>query len=520
KICARESTHPHGPDVAGAFVVVLSGIARQSRASSLPAVPPTPAPSSPAPPHPPAPRPMTSKVLYFDRLPSDFTEEKLRQLLTPLGELNKVVILRKRNALYAGYNPTTLETIKSNTIQALAEVASLDVAAAMMAKIEQQPLTVADRQLAVSYSKNQELRDRNLAPKPRAVGDDAKANRILLVTVQNPTYPITTDLIFEIFSTYGTVQKVVIFVKPIGLQCLVQFETIEHAVEAKGALMGLSIFPDCCGLVINFSNLPQDLIVKENGLRTKDFTNPDLPVVESDVPVNPCAELSNAGILGYPAGPSGAMPAPLVASGREVVSPVLLVCNLRESVTCDNLFNLFSCYGNVARIKKLNGKPDHALIQFSSPLSSQSALVHLRGFTLMGRSLEISYSKHSYISIRPGTGAAAEGEPTWMREYGHGLNRFTGKYANATKHIYSPTKILHLSNFDEDTTQEELKIHLSTFQGSEHAKVKVFKSPSGHLQGLAEFPSVDSSTNVLAQAHNTMLKGKRLKIAFSKHSFH
>lgn len=47
---------------------------------------------------------------------------------------------------------------------------------------------------------------------------------------------------------------------------------------------------------------------------------------------------------------------------------------------------------------------DHALIQFSSPSASQSALVHLRGFTLLGRSLEISFSKHSYISTRPAAG--------------------------------------------------------------------------------------------------------------------
>lgn len=126
---------------------------------------------------------------------------------------------------------------------------------------------------------------------------------------------------------------------------------------------------------------------------------------------------------------------------------------------------------------------DHALIQFATPSASQSALVHLRGFTLQGRSLEISFSKHSFISIRPGSGneqyaitvnvavvhiavsklIGGRRESSWMREYGHGLNRFTGKYANTTRHIYSPTKILHISNFDEATNEQVMLCVLSHF---------------------------------------------------------
>lgn len=43
-----------------------------------------------------------------------------------------------------------------------------------------------------------------------------------------------------------------------------------------------------------------------------------------------------------------------------------------------------------------------------------------------------------------------------VREYGHMMNRFTGKSATATgsKHVFSPTRILHLSNFEESMTPE------------------------------------------------------------------
>lgn len=92
----------------------------------------------------------------------------------------------------------------------------------------------------------------------------------------------------------------------------------------------------------------QELFVKENGLRTRDFLQPDLPPAEHDSPVNPGVDWSNQATANGFDQP---------AEANAGVSPVLLACNLRESVTCDQLFNLFSCYGNVARVKKLIGKP-------------------------------------------------------------------------------------------------------------------------------------------------------------------
>ncbi|KAF1321883.1 Polypyrimidine tract-binding protein, partial [Globisporangium splendens] len=484
----------------------------------------------------------TSKVLYFGQLPPHWTARDLAQALTPFAdtpEIARSVFMHKRNALYAGFHSNTHEIIPSEPIPALAEIVDLDTAVRLMKALAATPLTIdhadgTSTVVTVSYSKNQELHDR--IPPPSGHGrhrrnhvDTNKANRILLVTVQNPTYPITTELMHGIFKGYGAVEKIVIFVKPIGLQCLVQFATIEEATHAKDALSGISIFPDCCGLQINFSNLPQELIVKENGPRTRDFTNPDLPAASDgrDTAASPVADLDILGQL-LP----GVAP-PIAVTGRDaVVSPVLLVCSLREKVTCDNLFNLFSCYGNVVRVKKLSAKLDHALVQFLSPLAAQSALIHLRGYTLLGKSMEISFSKYMYISNRAGST-----ENPLVKEYNHLPNRFTGKAAMSLgKHVYSPTKLLHLSNFDESTTIEDenslacicgwyghvqmLKTHLGGFHGGEHCKVKTFMSPSGHLQALTEFASVDTATNVLAQAHNSLLGAKPLKFAFSNRSFH
>lgn len=103
--------------------------------------------------------------------------------------------------------------------------------------------------------------------------------------------------------------------------------------------------------------------MKENGPRSKDFTNPTLPLAtdKDAVAATSAAGASMTSATFTPEvfalDPLTAALAPAVASpGREAVSPVLLVCSLRESVTCDHLFNLFSCYGNVIRVKKLSNK--------------------------------------------------------------------------------------------------------------------------------------------------------------------
>jgi hypothetical protein len=143
-------------------------------------------------------------------------------------------------------------------------------------------------------------------------------------------------------------------------------------VTAKNKLDGEAIYPDSCFMVISFSNLPQELIVKENSLKTRDFTNPNLPVPVMDTAINapqamialpfipPNGSSSGAyGQVGAPAVPSYGMHQTLHGDPNASTSPVLLVCNLKESLSCDKLFNLFSCYGNITRVKKLHLKPVH-----------------------------------------------------------------------------------------------------------------------------------------------------------------
>jgi heterogeneous nuclear ribonucleoprotein L len=58
-----------------------------------------------------------------------------------------------------------------------------------------------------------------------------KGEKILLVTVHNPLYPITIDVITSIMKPYRIVRIVIFHTN--GIQFLAEFETAEDAQAAK-----------------------------------------------------------------------------------------------------------------------------------------------------------------------------------------------------------------------------------------------------------------------------------------------
>ncbi|KAG6483749.1 hypothetical protein ZIOFF_060403 [Zingiber officinale] len=84
---------------------------------------------------------------------------------------------------------------------------------------------------------------------------DSPPNRILLVTIHQMLYPITVEVLQQVFSPCGYVEKIVTFQKSAGFQALIQFESQQSAVQARSSLQGRNIYDGCCQLDIQFSKL-------------------------------------------------------------------------------------------------------------------------------------------------------------------------------------------------------------------------------------------------------------------------
>ncbi|XP_013783694.1 polypyrimidine tract-binding protein 1-like, partial [Limulus polyphemus] len=220
-------------------------------------------------------------------------------------------------------------------------------------------------------------------------------NTVLRVIVDNQIYPVTLDVLYQIFSRVGKVLKIITFTKNNTFQALIQYPDIITAQAAKLTLNGQNIYNACCTLRIEYSKLT-NLNVKYNNEKSRDFTNPNLmsgdPTLDSmgiagsmASLFNPASGLASPLASGYGAIPFGrfALPPTVTSSsflgysgirlpGQPVVGCVLLSSNLNEQmITPEALFILFGVYGDVIRVKILFNKKDNALIQMAEPQQAQ-----------------------------------------------------------------------------------------------------------------------------------------------------
>ncbi|KAL3622250.1 hypothetical protein CASFOL_033661 [Castilleja foliolosa] len=79
-------------------------------------------------------------------------------------------------------------------------------------------------------------------------------NRILLITIHHMLYPIIEEVLHQVFSPYGSVEKIVTSEKSTGFQALIQYESHLNAISARNFLQGHYIYDGCCQLDIEFSN--------------------------------------------------------------------------------------------------------------------------------------------------------------------------------------------------------------------------------------------------------------------------
>lgn len=145
-------------------------------------------------------------------------------------------------------------------------------------------------------------------------------NTVLRVIVESLLYPVSLDILHQIFQRFGKVLKIVTFNKNNSFQvsstnfapyvtctmcvyeidccfvcfisqALIQYPDAQTAQHARAVLDGQNIYNGCCTLRIDNSKLTA-LNVKYNNDKSRDFTNPSLP------PGDPGAEvIASAGGL-------------------------------------------------------------------------------------------------------------------------------------------------------------------------------------------------------------------------------
>ncbi|KAJ8447041.1 hypothetical protein Cgig2_033610 [Carnegiea gigantea] len=511
-----------------------------------------------------------SKVIHVRNVGHEITENDLLQLVQPFGSVTKLVMLRTKNQ-------KPFHFLFSLSFQILAYILVISIDWNLILDFVNVCIH-RGRNVYMQFSSHQELTtDQTQGRKSDTVSacqsrkyesekwkmgrgederkflvylwftyiiaalllwmQDGQPNRILLVSIHHVIYPMTVDVLHQVFSPYGFVEKIVTFQKSAGFQALVQYETRQNAASAMSALHGRNIYDGCCQLDIQYSNLTE-LQVNYNNDRSRfvDFTNPNLPTeqrgrssqhgygdgagmlgIQAAGPVGfsqvcfivlkpqySVAAMVTVGIMGNAAAMAafaGGLP-PGVSGTNDRCT--VIVSNLNpDKIDEDKLFNLFSLYGNIVRIKLLRSKPDHALVEMSDGFQAELAVHFLKGATLFGKRLEVNFSKYPNITPSPDT-----------HDYQNSnLNRFNRNVAKHYRYCCSPTKMIHLSSIPEDITEEEI-IDLMEEHGTV-ISTKLFEANS-KKQALVLFETEEQATEALVCKNATSVGGSIIRISFSQ----
>ncbi|TYJ22140.1 hypothetical protein E1A91_A08G107100v1 [Gossypium mustelinum] len=309
-----------------------------------------------------------SKVLHLRNLPWECTEEELIELGKPFGK----VVNTKCN-------------VGANRNQAFIEFADLNQAIAMISYYasSSEPAQVRGKTVYLQYSNRQEIVNN------KTTAD--VAGNVLLVTIEGQDARLVSidvlhlqDHVKGIISNGSLVHREKENMYFQLLDLCIKLLPLRRQLDFR-YLLSENISP--CTLRITYS-AHTDLSVKFQSHRSRDYTNPYLPVAPSAIDG------------------SGQFSLGLDGKKLEPESNVLLASieNMQYAVTLDVLHMVFSAFGPVQKIAMFDKNGGlQALIQYPDVQTAVLAKGTLEGHCIYDGGfckLHLSYSRHTDLSIK------------------------------------------------------------------------------------------------------------------------
>jgi polypyrimidine tract-binding protein 2 len=378
--------------------------------------------------------------------------------------------------------------------------------------------------------------------RPASVSDGGSSaaptsSKILLLTILNPVYNISCDVLHQIMSPYGNVLRIVVFMKN-GVQAMVEFDSEASAGQALRALDGRDIYAGSCTLKIVYSRV-QGLNVKHNDERSRDYTRPDLPTTQLMLPTMAHMAAFHGQMLQQQVVQQQvphhvrAMMGMVVpgAAGAGGGVPVVIVHGMRGDLSCDHVFNVFGNFGNIVRIKQLVNSPTVRLVEFADPAGAEAAVRMLKDTPLFDETLRVHLSKHPTIVPSPDDHAAAaaatlaektgvpSATPSNYKDFSASpLNRFRRPTLSSSgaKSICQPGETLHFTNFPADATEASCSEYLVARGAPKPERVLFFDGFAQRRSGLVEFRSVADAMQALVYCNNIPISDQvTFKLSFT-----
>ncbi|XP_035770958.1 heterogeneous nuclear ribonucleoprotein L-like [Neolamprologus brichardi] len=419
-------------------------------------------------------KPLPSPVVHIRGLVDGVMEADLVEALQEFGTISFVVMMPKKR-------------------QALVEYEDMNGSCNAVTYAAENQVYIAGHPAFINYSTSQKI------SRPGDSDDTRSVNNVLLLTIINPIYPITTDVLYTICNNCGPVQRIVIFRKN-GVQAMVEFDSVQSAQRAKASLNGADIYSGCCTLKIEYAK-PARLNVFKNDQDTWDYTNPNLSGQDADGEGN----WNNS-------------QDPNANPNKRQRQPALLGDHPPDygKHRIIKLFGLF-----FFQVKFMKSKPGAAMVEMGDCYSVDRAITHLNNNFLFGQKLNVCVSKQQ--AIVPGQCYQLEDNTSSFKDF-HGSrnNRFTSPEQAAKNRIQHPSNVLHFFNAQPDISAEIFNQVCDELGIKRPTSVKLFTGKSERSSsGLLEWESINDAMEALAMMNHYQMKNPSgpypytLKLCFS-----
>ncbi|KAG7999859.1 Cyclin-dependent kinase 1 [Nibea albiflora] len=340
--------------------------------------------------------------------------------------------------------------------QALVEFSAVESADRCVSCGAKEPVYIAGQQAYFNYSTSKRI------TRPTNADNPNSGNKVLLLSIQNPLYPITT--------------------------C---------AQKAKAALNGADIYAGCCTLKIEYAR-PTRLNVIKNDNESWDYTKPYL--VRRDRGKG----RQRQAILGE-------HPSSYSDNGYGPPCPLLpLPGNSRYKLTSVDVPDMVSyplpqssssysghAPSSVAMVKFMKSVPGTALVEMGDEYAVDRAITHLNSIKVFGKRLNVC----QVFELEDGSSSYKDFAMTRN-------NRFSSAGQASKNIIQPPSAVLHYYNVPPCISQDHLLRLCTEHDVPGFVKFKMFdaKPSSKTISGLLEFDSKTEAVEVLTVLNHYQIR--------------
>uniref|UniRef100_A0A0G4HN47 RRM domain-containing protein n=1 Tax=Chromera velia CCMP2878 TaxID=1169474 RepID=A0A0G4HN47_9ALVE len=199
-------------------------------------------------------------------------------------------------------------------------------------------------------------------------------------------------------------------------------------------------------------------------------------------------------------------------------TPVVMVHNLPVTPNVDprKLFNLFSIYGNVTRVKILYNKADTAMIQFSDPFYATLAVFYLNAIHIEGAEISVQFSKNKSVAGAGQTDEIASAKNLSPNANDQRWGDNTESPGRIVRNASKPTSVLFCANFDDAVDENTIRGLVAQFAHVRKIVMPPCKEGSKLRMANVAVGSPAEAVSCVMNLHGLRVGERDLKVAFSR----